>query len=249
MKNSKRLAVLLCAAWLVFRITDLALFTDPSTGFVTSGPAWLRWAVALCAAVFISLLSHWVPRDTVPRAGCAQGAALTAAGVFFTLSALAALSAPIHALLTLAAGIWCLFFGIRMLRGGKRVLHAAWCLPVLVPIMAALIWQFSVIPASTARLDCTFRVLGGAAAALFLCVLFKEIFAPGTPCGRDAFRCGMMALLFCTCQETPQALSALLCGRITLSAALFSFGQGALGLCGLAMVYSSGPAQNSDKNT
>ena len=32
-------------------------------------------------------------------------------------------------------------------------------------------------------------------AVLLLCALFKLLFAPGTPCGRLAFRCGVAALL------------------------------------------------------
>ena len=96
---------------------------------------------------------------------------------------------------------------------------------------------------------CAAFLLGGAAALLLLCALFKLLFAPGTPCGRLAFRCGMAALLLCTCHEAPQAVYGLAHGLCGLSRAAFSLGQGALGLCGLAMAYSSGPAQNSDKNT
>lgn len=252
MKKNPRPAVpalALCLALLALRVVDLLFFTDPATGFVTAGPAWLRWAVPMGASVLLWLLGCLLPRDAVPHATPAQGAALLAAGAFFAVSGLTGLSDLPQALLALAAGGWCLCFGVRLLRGSVRPLPAAWCLPVLVPELWALVRQFSVVPASTARLQCTYRVLGGAAALLLLCALFKLLFAPGTPCGRLAFRCGMAALLLCTCHEAPQAVYGLAHGLCGLSRAAFSLGQGALGLCGLAMAYSSGPAQNSDKNT
>ena len=156
MKKNPRPAVpalALCLALLALRVVDLLFFTDPATGFVTAGPAWLRWAVPMGASVLLWLLGCLLPRDAVPHATPAQGAALLAAGAFFAVSGLTGLADLPQALLALAAGGWCLCFGVRLLRGNVRPLPAAWCLPVLVPELWALVRQFSVVPASTARLQ------------------------------------------------------------------------------------------------
>ena len=229
MKKNPRPAVpalALCLALLALRVVDLLFFTDPATGFVTTGPAWLRWAVPMGASVLLWLLGCLLPRDAVPHATPAQGAALLAAGAFFAVSGLTGLADLPQALLALAAGGWCLCFGVRLLRGSVRPLPAAWCLPVLVPELWALVRQFSVVPASTARLQCTYRVLGGAAALLLLCALFKLLFAPGTPCGRLAFRCGMAALLLCTCMRRPRRCTAWPTGCAGFPARRSAWGRG-----------------------
>ena len=52
--------VVLCLLFLLSRILDLCLFTEPGTSFVTLGPAWLRYLPALLLAVLSYLVSRGV---------------------------------------------------------------------------------------------------------------------------------------------------------------------------------------------
>lgn len=240
--------VVLCLFFLLFRVLDLIFFTEPGTGYVTLGPAWLRYLPALLLAVGSYLAARGLPTrpSALTQANRPLFFFLSATGIFLILTgvcALPTLLAPgggifsmLDALLPVMAGVWFVMFGWQSLfpvTEEKDLPHAGIALLVLVFFGWLAIKRFVIAPASVVRLGNTFRVLSVAAALLFLASLIKVFLTPGQPFGRSLFASGLNAFLLCGCCEFPQAVFDALCGVSALSDLALGIGMGTLGICGL----------------
>ena len=120
----------------------------------------------------------------------------------------------------------------------------------LIPT-AALLWvliqRFSIIPAASARLGCTFRVLGALGALLCVGMLCKLLYVPGGTYGCTVQQYGSLAFYFATCHELPQAIFELVRGSVSEQTLLTSLAMGCIGLCGLAAMLTTVPRSNPTK--
>ena len=220
-------AVALCLVFLALRIVDLALFTDPETSFPTVGPSAARWGVMMAVT----------------------GTVLVLAGLSQLLSA--AVVWPSMVLLT-AAGVWFFAMGWRVLsapegRGTAMPPNAVQCLIPTAALLWVLIQRFSIIPAASARLGCTFRVLGALGALLCVGMLCKLLYVPGGTYGCTVQQYGSLAFYFATCHELPQAIFELVRGSVSEQTLLTSLAMGCIGLCGLAAMLTTVPRSNPTK--
>ena len=244
------LMLILCLTLLMLRMLDLALWTDPATGFVQDDWFFLRPALPLAVA----LLSYLTARKAAPRpaqllGACpplgfcmlAVGAALAAAALLAAPELLTAGAAglPLVLLRCVCAALSALWF----LRYGARAFaplaDPAAPLPGTLNALAGiafflctLILRFTVQAASVQRLGCTLRVLSAAMAVVFLISLFRVFLTPGLPAGSSLFASGFNAFLFCTCHELPQAAFEWYWGRLSLGELAVSLALALLALAG-----------------
>ena len=113
--------------------------------------------------------------------------------------------------------------------------------------MWVLIQRFSIIPAASARLGCTFRVLGALGALLCVGMLCKLLYVPGGTYGCTVQQYGSLAFYFATCHELPQAIFELVRGSVSEQTLLTSLAMGCIGLCGLAAMLTTAPRSNPTK--
>lgn len=105
----------------------------------------------------------------------------------------------------------------------------------------------SIIPAASARLGCTFRVLGALGALLCVGMLCKLLYVPGGTYGCTVQQYGSLAFYFATCHELPQAIFELVRGSVSEQTLLTSLAMGCVGLCGLAAMLTTAPRSNPTK--
>ena len=177
------------------------------------------------------------------------GTVLVLAGLSQLLSATVVW--PSMVLLT-AAGVWFFAMGWRVLsapegRGTAMPPNAVQCLIPTAALLWVLIQRFSIIPAASARLGCTFRVLGALGALLCVGMLCKLLYVPGGTYGCTVQQYGSLAFYFATCHELPQAIFELVRGSVSEQTLLTSLAMGCIGLCGLAAMLTTVPRSNPTK--
>lgn len=158
---------------------------------------------------------------------------------------------PSMVLLT-AAGVWFFAMGWRVLstpegRGTAMPPNAVQCLIPTAALLWVLIQRFSIIPAASARLGCTFRVLGALGALLCVGMLCKLLYVPGGTYGCTVQQYGSLAFYFATCHELPQAIFELVRGSVSEQTLLTSLAMGCIGLCGLVAMLTTVPRSNPTK--
>ena len=255
------LSLALCLALLLLRVADLALCTDPATGFVRDSGFALRLAAPLAAALVNWLLARKAaPRPAALLGACpplgycllATGVALGAAAFLYWGDPLAARRYGVVLVVLFCAcgalsAVWFLRFGVRAfaplaeptapLPGTLNTLAGA------AFFLCALVLRFTVEAASVQRLGCTLRVLSAVMALVFLLSLFRVFLTPGLPVGKKLYAAGFNAFLFCTCHELPQAAFEWAWGALPLSGLAAALVFGLLGAAGLVCAfYASGPA-------
>ena len=151
-----------------------------------------------------------------------------------------------------AAGVWFFAIGWRVLstpegRGTAMPPNAVQCLIPTAALLWVLIQRFSIIPAASARLGCTFRVLGALGALLCVGMLCKLLYVPGGTYGCTVQQYGSLAFYFATCHELPQAIFELVRGSVSEQTLLTSLAMGCVGLCGLAAMLTTAPRSNPTK--
>ena len=151
-----------------------------------------------------------------------------------------------------AAGVWFFAMGWRVLsapegRGTAMPPNAVQCLIPTTALLWVLIQRFSIIPAASARLGCTFRVLGALGALLCVGMLCKLLYVPGGTYGCTVQQYGSLAFYFATCHELPQAIFELVRGSVSEQTLLTSLAMGCVGLCGLAAMLTTVPRSNPTK--
>ena len=232
--------VALCLVFLALRIVDLVLFTDPETSFPTVGPSAARWGTALVGAAALLVMGRRADEKIAPGRKSVLGVMMAVTGTVLVLAGLsqllsAAVVWPSMVLLT-AAGVWFFAMGWRVLstpegRGTAMPPNAVQCL----------------IPAASARLGCTFRVLGALGALLCVGMLCKLLYVPGGTYGCTVQQYGSLAFYFATCHELPQAIFELVRGSVSEQTLLTSLAMGCVGLCGLAAMLTTVPRSNPTK--
>ena len=242
--------------FLALRIVDLALFTDPETSFPTAGPSAARWGAALAGAAVLLVLGRRADEKIVPGKKSLLAIVMMVTGTVLVLAGLsqllsAAVVWPSMVLLT-AAGVWFFAMGWRMLaapdgRGTAIPPNAVQCLVPVAALLWVLIQRFSIVSAASARLGCTFRVLGALGALLCVGMLCKLLYVPGGAYGRTVQQYGSLAFYFATCHELPQAIFELVRGSISVQNLLTSLAMGCIGLCGLAAMLTTAPRSNPTK--
>ena len=180
-------AVALCLVFLALRIVDLALFTDPETSFPTVGPSAARWGAALVGAAALLVMGRRADEKIAPGRKSVLGVMMAVTGTVLVLAGLSQLLSatvvwPSMVLLT-AAGVWFFAMGWRVLsapegRGTAMPPNAVQCLIPTAALLWVLIQRFSIIPAASARLGCTFRVLGALGALEQAHLAIRPQFSP-----------------------------------------------------------------------
>ena len=249
-------AVALCLVFLALRIVDQALFTDPETSFPTVGPSAARWGAALVGAAALLVMGRRADEKIAPGRKSVLGVMMAVTGTALVLAGLsqllsAAVVWPSMVLLT-AAGVWFFAMGWRVLstpegRGTAMPPNAVQCLIPTAALLWVLIQRFSIIPAASARLGCTFRVLGALGALLCVGMLCKLLYVPGGTYGCTVQQYGSLAFYFATCHELPQAIFELVRGSVSEQTLLTSLAMGCIGLCGLAAMLTTVPRSNPTK--
>lgn len=233
----------LCAAVGAAQLADLILYTD-AAGFVTAGPAALRYGGWLLLGLFCLLAGRLAaPRPAALTGRCVPlGSAMLAAGML--LAAQAAVTIPaflrgekliwVDLLTAVAAALWFLRFGLRALRGAAagRLPGASSALAVLPCFFWLLLRRFELAPAGVERLSCTVRVLSAAAALWFVTLLVKVFLTPGMPFGRALCGAGLIVFGYGTCLELPRCLWEAARGAASASTVCTGLCLGTLGLCG-----------------
>ena len=158
----------------------------------------------------------------------------------------------VSGVLLTAAGVWFFAMGWRVLsapegRGTAMPPNAVQCLIPTAALLWVLIQRFSIIPAASARLGCTFRVLGALGALLCVGMLCKLLYVPGGTYGCTVQQYGSLAFYFATCHELPQAIFELVRGSVSEQTLLTSLAMGCIGLCGLAAMLTTVPRSNPTK--
>ena len=151
-----------------------------------------------------------------------------------------------------AARVWFYAMGWRVLstpegRGTAMPPNAVQCLIPTAALLWVLIQRFSIIPAASARLGCTFRVLGALGALLCVGMLCKLLYVPGGTYGCTVQQYGSLAFYFATCHELPQAIFELVRGSVSEQTLLTSLAMGCIGLCGLVAMLTTVPRSNPTK--
>lgn len=246
------LMLVFCLVLLVLRAADLALFTDPVTGFVRDDWFALRLLLPLLAALAGYLLSRRLAQRPAALLGrcpllgnslLAVGVALLAAGLIYGLELLlpgygSTVLLPLRLACSLLSAAWFLWFGVRAFSPlGDPAARLPGSLNILAGaafFFCVLLLRFTLEAASVQRLGCTLRVLSAATAMLFLISLFRVFLTPGLPVGRSLFSAGFNIFLFGSCQELPQALFEWAAGTAALSDVAVGLTMGLLGLAGLA---------------
>lgn len=256
-------------AFLVLRALDLAFLIDPETSFPTVGPSALRWGAALAAALLLWQMGRSVQdrvclvrRAPLGAAMVLTGGVMLAAGavqwpnVQAGLQALRYASGPLRLtemlillpdlptlLLFPLAGLWFFCTGVRTLAAPipRKPPVALQCILPAAAALWATVQQFSVLPAASARLACTFRVLEALGAMLCVSVLGKLLFIPGGEYGKSVRQCGGVGFFLSSCCGFPQLLAELWYGTAPLSDLLVSASVCCIGLCGLAALLTTAP--------
>ena len=234
-------AVALCLVFLALRIVDLALFTDPETSFPTVGPSAARWGTALVGAAALLVMGRRADEKIAPGRKSLMGVMMAVTGTVLVLAGLSQLLS--------AAVVWPSW---RVLsapegRGTAMPPNAVQCLIPTAALLWVLIQRFSIIPAASARLGCTFRVLGALGALLCVGMLCKLLYVPGGTYGCTVQQYGSLAFYFATCHELPQAIFELVRGSVSEQTLLTSLAMGCIGLCGLAAMLTTVPRSNPTK--
>ena len=215
-------AVALCLVFLALRIVDLALFTDLETSFPTVGPSAARWGTALVGAAALLVMGRRADEKIAPGRKSVLGVMMAVTGTVLVLAA--------------PEG-----------RGTAMPPNAVQCLIPTAALLWVLIQRFSIIPAASARLGCTFRGLGALGALLCVGMLCKLLYVPGGTYGCTVQQYGSLAFYFATCHELPQAIFELVRGSVSEQTLLTSLAMGCIGLCGLAAMLTTAPRSNPTK--
>lgn len=248
--------VLICLVFLALRIVDLAFFTDPETSFPTQGDSAVRWGAALAGAAVILALSSRADGKTGTGKGSALGIAMTVTGTALVLAGLAQLLNFVTVwpsmVLQTAAGVWFFALGWRQITAPQKTKqtvppNAVQCVIPTAALLWVLVRRFSIIPAASARLACTFRVLGALGALLCVGMLCKILYVPGGEYGRAVQQWGSIGFYFATCHELPQAIFELVHNTAATAELLTSVAMGCIGLCGLVAMLTMAPRNNRTK--
>lgn len=241
-------ACLLLGIW---RWIDLVNYTDPATGFVTAGSAWMRYAVlgagVLLMLVFSTRMSKHPAalRERCPVLGALlvlTGVSLVFFGAITVLEWYFAAAAWVDALagpLALLAGVWFVVRGVSAFHApaAQEPARAAAAIIGALFFLWLLISRFAVDPASTERVNRGTMVLSGLAALWFVSACIKVFCLPGSPVGRNLYFSGMSCFFLCTCCELPQFLAGVPAGQGMLTGDPWTVPLGLLGLCGLCAAW------------
>lgn len=246
------LMLVFCLLSLGLRVADLLLYTDPATGFVTTGPFWARIALPAVGVILSYAAAGRLNRRprallgpctgmgicllilTVCLGACTLLTLLEAAAAFYPLLV-------VQAAVALVSALWAMLWGIRAfgpLADPTRPLPGAVsALPAAAFFLWLMINRFAIAPASVMRLGNTLQVLSSAAALLFLAMVLRVFLTPGLPVGHGVFAAGMIAFMLCTCHELPQTIFSFFHGNTTAAGLAVSLCMGMWGLTGLVCAW------------
>ena len=224
---------------------DLNSFTDLTTGFVLSGPVWLRYAlmaVLLLACAMAARVMGVRRPEELTRRTPAMGAAALLAGLLFAAVGGVRLAgfgrAPgaekLFCVLCLLTALWLLLAGVsRFYRSiAPPTSSAVWGVLAALSLYLLTVARFGFKPTSLVRIVPTVQVFSALAALLFLNTLSRSLYLPGAPCGRRLYLSGTAAFFLCTCLELPQALAFRRAGLLNGGELLTSAALAGLGLLG-----------------
>lgn len=224
---------------------DLSYYTDSTTGFITRGSIWVRYAV-LVLPVFMALLGLRTvgPRAIAvlrvrnrPLAGLYVAAAVVgfAFGVMLIIYGFEPLSPYriVLGLFFLWYGVWMFFAALQLLvqsapsptRGALPGIIAA------LPYCALVIYRVMIRPSSLYRMGPLVAALSALFAMLWMAMMLRALYiALPQNRVRAMYLLGVLTFLFSTCLELPQAIHSALFRVADPLALLESLNMGMLGL-------------------
>lgn len=242
-----------CLFTLALRLLDLMFFTDPATGFVTTGFFYVRIAVPLVCVALSYVAARGVARRPLALLGPCRSLGVCLLGMAAALGASALLSAlelttgtgglttAVDAVTALLSALWALMWGVRAFGPLADPTHPLPNTLTSLPGTAFFLWtmidRFAVSPASVMRLGCTLRVMSAAAALLLLAMVLRVFLTPGLPVGHGVFAAGMIAFMLCTCHELPQTAFEFFHGNATGAQLAAASAMGIWGLAGLVCAW------------
>lgn len=238
------------ARWL-----DVVNYTDLSTGFVTYGPYWVRYAVAAGVLALGAVGAFMAPRRPAALAGCspAQGFVCFAAGFGFAALGGAQLAdwagqdalANANAALYLVSAVWLLLLGRSRFTPEFEAptRSALFGVAGTLSLYLLTLRRFGFAPTGMARVGANLEALAALAALLFCAAQAKVAYLPGGRSGGWVFFTGFCAFALGTCLALPGALAGYMAGQTSLSGLIEAVCLGLVGACGMCYAFGAvGPA-------
>ena len=240
--------MLVCIAMGVGRWLDLVNYTDTQTGFLT-GSHLLRYLILLVAVLGIMATSFYMPQKSRNLMGqCApQGWLAALTGVVFAALGGLVLVQPenqvwdfVLAALWLACGVWMLLLARSRFTQEFEAPTTSSSMGIVgtLGFYILTIQQFAVQPTGIARISPTICGLTTLVCLVFCTGQVRMAYVPGGKTARYLWRYGLMAFLFATCLNLPDAVFWYWMNEIQLIELLQSVALAVVGLMGLVYAFT-----------
>lgn len=256
------LTALVCAGAGVAHWLDLANYTDLSTGFITYGPYWIRYALLGLLLLLVGLASLLVPRQCEVHTGSepVQGMLCLPVGIGFAVLGGMRLNLLIGAfrgtvqmqakatgldnvltVLFFVSALWFLLLGLSRLssRSETPTYNAIVGIAGTLSLYLLTIQRFCLTPTGIARVESILNALAALAVLLFTVAQAKNAYLYSQRGGAWLFFTGMTAFLLATCLAMPGTVAQYLIGEAERIELIESIVLGLCGLCGLAAAFAA----------
>ncbi len=265
------LTALVCAGAGAAHWLDLVNYTDLTTGFITYGPYWVRYAVLGLLLLLTALASLMVPRRCAVHTGSepVQGLLCLPVGICFAVLGGMRLNSLIQAfrqteqapvkttgldniltVLFFFSALWFLLLGLSRLssRSETPTTNAIAGIMGTLSLYLLTIQRFCLTPTGVARVESILDSLAALAVLLFAVAQAKNAYLYSQRGGAWLYFTGMTAFLLAACLALPGAVAGYLVGEVSHIRLTEALVLGLCGLCGLAAAFAAAgrPAVSPD---
>lgn len=256
------LTALVCVGAGVAHWLDLANYTDLSTGFITYGPYWIRYALLGVLLLLVGLASLLVPRQCEVYTGTepVQGMLCLPVGISFAVlggmrlnlligafrgtaqtSAKATGLDNVLTVLFFVSALWFLLLGLSRLssRSETPTYNAIVGIAGTLSLYLLTIQRFCMTPTGVARVESVLNALAALAVLLFTVAQAKNAYLYSQRGGAWLYFTGMTAFLLATCLVLPGTIARYLVNTADRMELIESLVLGLCGLCGLAAAFAA----------